>query len=84
LKNENSQGSCSGLTKKDCFEGSELEKASSGYKNHTHKTNPSQATLGESFSDDDLEGLYGDSKQVDIMRNPLEQTLSFSPLTSHD
>ena len=84
MKNENPQGSGSGLTKKDCFEGTELEKASSGYKNHTHKTNPSQATLGESFSDVDLEGVYGGCKQVDIMRNPLEQTLSFTPWTSHD
>ena len=40
--------------------------------------------LGELFSDDDLEVVYGGGKQFDIMRNPLEQTLSFSPLTSHD
>ncbi|KGG29406.1 hypothetical protein EV12_0188 [Prochlorococcus sp. MIT 0701] len=40
--------------------------------------------FGELFSDDDLEGAYGGGKQFDIMRNPLEQTLSFSPLTSHD
>ena len=40
--------------------------------------------LGELFSDDDLEVVYGGGKQFDIMRNPLEQTLTFSPLTSHD
>ncbi|KZR65738.1 hypothetical protein PMIT1303_01187 [Prochlorococcus sp. MIT 1303] len=40
--------------------------------------------LGQLFSDNDLEGVYGGGKQFDIMRNPLEQTLSFSPLTSHD
>ena len=40
--------------------------------------------LGELFSDDDLEVVYGGGKQFDIMRNPLEQTLSFSSLKSHD
>ena len=40
--------------------------------------------LGKLFSDDDLVVVYGGGKQFDIMRNPLEQTLSFYPLTSHD
>ena len=40
--------------------------------------------LGELFSDDDLEVVYGGGKQFDIMRNALEQTLTFSPWTSYD
>ena len=40
--------------------------------------------LGELFSDDDLEVVYGDGKQFDIMKNTLERTLSFSPFTSYD
>ncbi len=40
--------------------------------------------LGELFSDDDLEVLYGGGKQFDIMKKTLEQTLTLSPLTSYD
>ncbi len=40
--------------------------------------------LGELFSDNDLEVIDGGSKQFDIMRCYLEQTLTFSPLTSYD
>ena len=69
---------------KQCIKDGGLETIASGDNHPTPKTNHTQLHLGESLTDDVLEGVGYDGQQVDILRSSLKQPFLFSRLESHD
>ncbi|CAX31845.1 Conserved hypothetical protein [Prochlorococcus marinus str. MIT 9313] len=61
-----------------------METIASGDNHPTPKTNHTQLHLGESLTDDLLEGVGYDGQKVDILRSSLKQPFLFSRLESHD